>query len=120
MNAELKSKWIAALRSGEFEQTTGILQARDGDNKLSFCCLGVLCKIAHPDMADVNTITVDKTSSPEVPIGYRKINMLVDGSDWGSAFMDTLIVMNDEERKNFSEIADFIEAKIPVDTVEAA
>lgn len=33
-------KWVAALRSGEFKQTTGTLQNEDG-----YCCLGVLADL---------------------------------------------------------------------------
>lgn len=42
MNPEVKAKWLEALRSGEYEQTTGMLRSRD--NK--FCCLGVLTDLA--------------------------------------------------------------------------
>jgi hypothetical protein len=42
MNADVKAKWVAALRSGEYAQTRGYLhRARSG-----YCCLGVLCEIA--------------------------------------------------------------------------
>lgn len=41
MNQEVKTKWIVALRSGEYNQTTRRL--RRSDNK--FCCLGVLCDL---------------------------------------------------------------------------
>jgi hypothetical protein len=40
MDAELKAKWIAALRGGEFKQTTGWLKDERG-----YCCLGVLCVV---------------------------------------------------------------------------
>ena len=40
MDADLKAKWLEALRSGKYEQTQGTL--RDGD---AFCCLGVLCDL---------------------------------------------------------------------------
>lgn len=40
MNPEIKTEWLAALRSGEYKQETGILRARGG-----FCCLGVLCDL---------------------------------------------------------------------------
>jgi hypothetical protein len=44
MDAELKAKWVEALRSGKYQQLTpGGL--REGDR---FCCLGVLCDIAAP------------------------------------------------------------------------
>lgn len=39
MNKEIKAKWIEALRSGKYKQTTeGVLY--DGN---AYCCLGVLC-----------------------------------------------------------------------------
>lgn len=40
MTPEMKSKWIAALRSGKFKQTKGLLKDSDG-----YCCLGVLASI---------------------------------------------------------------------------
>lgn len=40
MKPEIKQKWIAALRSGEYEQGKAFLKY---DNK--FCCLGVLCDL---------------------------------------------------------------------------
>jgi len=41
MRKEIADKLVTALRSGEYDQTSGRL--RNGDN---FCCLGVLCDIA--------------------------------------------------------------------------
>lgn len=43
MNIEFVKKWIAALRSGRYEQGTGAL--RTGNN---FCCLGVACDVHDP------------------------------------------------------------------------
>lgn len=43
MNKKQAQKWIDALRSGEYKQGKGTLQ-----NKLGYCCLGVLCKISIP------------------------------------------------------------------------
>lgn len=40
MNSQVKEKWIAALRSGEYEQDDGKLRTYNG-----FCCLGVLCDL---------------------------------------------------------------------------
>src|ERR1700684_1781968 len=42
MKTEIKQAWAEALRSGEFKQTTGILQDYEG-----YCCLGVLCALAQ-------------------------------------------------------------------------
>ncbi len=41
MNANLKAKWVEALRSGKYQQTKGRLRGDGG-----FCCLGVLCDIS--------------------------------------------------------------------------
>jgi hypothetical protein len=40
MNKEIKEKWIAALRSGEYTQAKEVLK-----NESGFCCLGVLCDL---------------------------------------------------------------------------
>lgn len=41
MKKKIADKWIEALHSGEYEQTTGKLHTNEG-----FCCLGVLCDLA--------------------------------------------------------------------------
>lgn len=46
MNPEIKEKWLAALRSGEYEQGQGHLRQQDADGVNKFCCLGVLCELA--------------------------------------------------------------------------
>lgn len=40
MDPDIKQRWVAALRSGEYPQTTGRLRADD-----AYCCLGVLCDL---------------------------------------------------------------------------
>ena len=42
MDAQVKAGWVAALRSGEYEQGTGSLRNSCG----KYCCLGVLCELA--------------------------------------------------------------------------
>lgn len=44
---EVKEKWLAALRSGEYEQGTSCLYSttRESTNP-QYCCLGVLCDLA--------------------------------------------------------------------------
>jgi hypothetical protein len=45
MNAEIKARWLAALRSGKFKQ--GRYRLRKNDH---YCCLGVLCEVVHEDV----------------------------------------------------------------------
>lgn len=43
MNPEIKTEWVAALRSGKYQQGTDVLTSvAKGTN----CCLGVLCELA--------------------------------------------------------------------------
>lgn len=42
MNQEVKEKWVAALRSGKYEQGRHSLHGE----RNSYCCLGVLCDIS--------------------------------------------------------------------------
>jgi hypothetical protein len=42
LKPEIKTLWLEALRSGQYEQ--GVAALRSAENK--FCCLGVLCDIA--------------------------------------------------------------------------
>src|SRR6478736_3165412 len=53
MNQEIKERWLAALRSGEYKQADGYLNIMSLDPEQTefdgFCCLGVLCEIAVAD-----------------------------------------------------------------------
>jgi hypothetical protein len=40
MNSQVKEKWIAALRSGKYDQGSEKLRSHQG-----YCCLGVLCDL---------------------------------------------------------------------------
>ena len=50
MKKEIADKWVAALRSGEYKQTTGKLANVE---RTEHCCLGVLCEMAIKDGVDV-------------------------------------------------------------------
>jgi hypothetical protein len=57
MNSNIKTRWIAALRSGKYPQTAGRLnRLKPGHSALfgttvppGLCCLGVLCELAVED-----------------------------------------------------------------------
>lgn len=42
MNPEIRARWTAALRSGDYRQGSRALATEDGE----YCCLGVLCDLA--------------------------------------------------------------------------
>ena len=47
MRKEIAERWVAALRSGEYEQGRGYLHTEDGH-----CCLGVLCDLHQRETGD--------------------------------------------------------------------
>lgn len=117
---ELIEKWIEALRSGEYKQTVGKLVR---NNK--YCCLGVLCEIAKEqfnlkylfDDNDEKIIGFETSrevyeSSP--PLSLQKflgLNKRLNSSD-EYIILDTLILMNDEDKKRFSTIAKYLEKEL--------
>lgn len=98
MKADLKQKWLAALRSGDYQQGQGeLLDVSDN----AFCCLGVLCSVAGIERKDISLwATIEGLGRADL-VGYE--------------YTDTLMEMNDDEGKSFAEIADWIEANIPAD-----
>lgn len=99
MSPEVKAKWVAALRSGKYQQErnalTNYVDQKSGD-PARYCCLGVLCVIAvGADSVDYDTV--------------RKLG--VDEATQGS-----LSGRNDGRGgyrlHSFAEIADYIEANL--------
>lgn len=55
MNPKVKTKWLKALRSGDFRKTTNVLKRFFKTVEPRYCCLGVLCEITKdefPEAAD--------------------------------------------------------------------
>jgi len=101
MDANLKAKWIEALRSGKYKQTTHYLKDDQG-----FCCLGVLCDIQGADFDAIRTEfgTLSLSSSPQKYLG-------------GLGMMAPRLTTLNDDGKSFAEIADYIEMNIPTDEV---
>ncbi len=108
-------KWVKALRSGNYQQTTGCLNDSTG-----FCCLGVAMKEFAPNAE----LRVDDgknsgciygehpTDNRASPAWLKTINddfedrVSIDDT-WGSA---SLAELNDDHNLSFDEIADCLEA----------
>jgi hypothetical protein len=132
MKQEIKEKWVAALRSGEYEQTTAALHrlAPSGDPdsqrpQPGYCCLGVLCDLALK--AGVITSRVqgalevydveDDATLPRSVAEWADFQLAVPNFDYayriGGYFDDqgvshALTELNDGGM-SFAEIADIIE-----------
>jgi hypothetical protein len=96
MNAELKKKWVKALRSGVYAQAKAQLR-RETSNGVSFCCLGVLLCVSG---------TIRRFLEEEEE-HYKFIDDQV-----GVLHRHELTRMNDRQDKSFNEIADYIEQSI--------
>ena len=127
MNPEIKSKWIAALRSGEYEQARGSLMRimhrnfETGKIGVGFCCLGVLCDLASQESVcrwqDREAVTIDmfgrsnfNGDSLPAPVaewaGLKESDPEVSTS---IGVVARLSELNDSYRLTFSQIADVIE-----------
>lgn len=112
MKKELKDKWIAALRSGEYRQGKSKLKTDSG----GYCCLGVLADICKLDLdhelSGYFYVTIGTEGYPEELQGNSGLPL-------------QLAVMNDgslhhlhnptTKQHSFLEIADWIENNIPGD-----
>lgn len=65
MKPEIKQKWVAALRSGQYSQATGRLRRQD-----AYCCLGVLCDLYQKETGDGQWVPID----PITTDGYDFLN----------------------------------------------
>ena len=110
MNRKIADKWIAALRSGEFNQTRERLADM---RRTEHCCLGVLCELAIKDdvemevFASVDARTYfdgDDALLPERVAEWAGMS----SRDGALPGFFTLADLNDDGR-SFEDIADVIE-----------
>lgn len=92
---ELGEPWVKALRSGEYEQTTGQLE-RGG----RYCCLGVYCKVNNIKLF------IDGISAVDFR-GYSFLDKYL-----GSQMVTELYLLNDAGGSSFNQIANYIEENI--------
>jgi hypothetical protein len=121
--------WVDALRSGEWKQTTGVLQA---PRQESYCCLGVACKVAEPEVQTSKAfgLTEDGIVTTEY-VGLAGTTLYdqqaviehyqfaqcagsfcptnLDMMNYGLDYIADLPRLNDKLHFNFSQIADYIE-----------
>lgn len=119
MDPEIKEKWLTDLRSGLYEQGQYCLRrVIPKSQKSEYCCLGVLANVivnTYPETYQWKYYTTgsvavmnDKTQQSQGRFGLTtEILALVNLNENQQA---TCVKMNDQERKSFAEIADYIEA----------
>ncbi len=110
MNLELRTKWIEALRNGEYSQGMGALERRYPSGKVRHCCLGVLCRIAGvPEGEKIANLDCDLVAYDGLNATLTKNLREQFGLDQEKLTM--LISMNDSGL-DFPRIAEYIEMNI--------
>ena len=98
MDADIKIKWIEALRSGPYPQEREALRTPDG-----YCCLGVLCDIVAPEGWGPDLEHGEDVDYPN--------KELLASCDLAMGDVEPLARMNDEG-VSFAGIADVIERSL--------
>jgi hypothetical protein len=113
MDTEFKAKWVAALRSGKYQQGAGFLcSGNEGHN--AFCCLGVALDLqgaswAARPISFLPSQPLDCTINGDLYKSNGKAGDILPAfAGLRNSEIDCLMSMNDSG-KTFSEIADFIE-----------
>lgn len=114
MENTIKGKWVAALRSGEYEQTQGALVRDFETGNPTYCCLGVLGVVKGLTFSEGGDFFTN-----EVPQKVRDEFDEMDESlheeypqlceDMIPNQIEKCISLNDAEKLSFKDIADHIE-----------
>lgn len=111
-----RAKWVAALRSGEYEQTDGALHDQRG-----FCCLGVACEVIGVEWvqtildgriaysANGETTVLPKAVQDAFGLNDDSGDYIMGGDGEGGYCRNSLADLNDGGT-TFLEIADLIES----------
>lgn len=105
---QFKTKWLKALRSGEFKQ--GKYDLRNNNDE--YCCLGVAAKISGASCITGKSFI----TKGEKIRGTKKIPTLLKGGNWGydddyNEVVKKLSEMNDKG-KTFKQIAAWIDKNL--------
>ena len=109
MNPDVKAKWVAALRSGEYKQ--GRVYLHDDDR---YCCLGVLCAIAPATVnvkRNVDGLVVGQTLISQQPV-MTWADVVEHGGDVEIDGRFGPLTWHNDHGRTFAEIADAIEAQL--------
>lgn len=120
-NKQNIAKWVAALRSGEYDQVTGALHKtpadRPVDSPTGYCCLGVACEISelgewteYGSYRTPGKVVLTGTVLPDDVVAWLGVDMVdpvIGYNENGHAIQAT--EANDSYEWSFDKIADAIE-----------
>jgi len=105
---EFKEKWVAALRSGDYEQGAGYLYESSSD---TYCCIGVCCSIVGMKKWTINQVPLidsDLKTKTKSRIPSMLHGVCDDGNPEYNPIVEKLAGFNDEG-KSFNWIASYIQ-----------
>ena len=106
MNAEIKARWLEALRSGKYQQGRYVLRTADN----TYCCLGVLCDLLDPSKWTKGDITIPGGYYWQYE-GWGGSLPLMAKTGLGADTLNRLIKLNDVGT-GFEPIAQWIEENL--------
>jgi len=115
MFKDIARKWTAALRSGKYRKTQGILCKVDKYGNKSHCCLGVLTELYNKEHKNEKVNVFGGASLDFKVVKWAGMN---DGFGYirgaSEVERDSLIKINDckRSRHSFKRIADIIEKNV--------
>lgn len=111
MNKEVKKKWIAALRSGEYNQIDGRLASEDGSKH---CCLGVLCELGTKEkicekVVDNSELIGYDDESHELPISVQHWAVINENPNI------CIDIENDLNKEDSEKVLDYLKNNLLID-----
>jgi hypothetical protein len=105
MNAQIKERWLTALRSGNYSQGKNLLRDEQND----YCCLGVLCDVVKADYG-LDWVPDPVNGRLGFDGNYMELpDSILEGVGLDRGTTRHLVNLNDGVGLNFEQIADFIE-----------
>jgi len=109
MKKEIADRWVAALRSGKYEQGYDHLKYKG-----RYCCLGVLTALAveegiYSPLDEFGSYVVSCQQLNLKVLNWAGMKNSAPGIEIEGTPRISLIYLNDSEKKSFNEIADIIE-----------
>lgn len=105
MDADVKKKWVEALRSGDYKQGRAMLRP----SKDRYCCLGVLCEVLEIEYP-MNRYNLPYRALVLSGLSAESPTVVKDGTTVSLALLND--GFDGKESLSFPEIADLIEEQL--------
>jgi len=112
LKLQVKSRWVAALRSGMFQQASNTLRNSEGH-----CCLGVLCEL-HAEETGTQFVVPDDGSTAEQSYLGSSEYLPPAVADWaGLTDIDPSVSWSNEEGIHYSSLSDCNDRDVPFEKI---